>query len=125
MSRYLSFSTSGTKENTIRHCKVTVEQIGRVKSESDFVMTGVISINGWSATVTITCTDGKKSGFTHVELQADSNDRTDRAADAAMAKFIRSYKDTNQRPYDVKQIALWVFFVCVILAVAFKLASIY
>lgn len=121
----MSFSTIGTKPNIVKHCKVTLENIGRVTSETDFVMTGSIPINGWSATVTITCTDGRKSGYITIDMQANSNDRTDRAADAAMAKFIRAYKKKNHRPVYLRRVVFWVLFVCVILAIAFKLASIY
>jgi hypothetical protein len=108
MSRYLDFSTTGEESAVAERCRHTLQRI-----------------EGWVARVIITWKPGRKPGSIKVELEANSDDKINRAADAAMYKFVSAYKGNLKSNWPARLILIAILLLVGIAILALKSASVF
>ncbi len=126
MSRYLDFSTTGEQPAVAERCRHTLQRIGKVQEfDVSGRLTGTIPIEGWVARVIITWKPGRKPGSIKVELEANSDDKVNRAADAAMYKFVSAYKGNLKSNWPARLILLGILAIIVIAILVLKSSSVF
>ena len=126
MSRYLDFSTTGEESAVAERCRHTLQRIGKVQSfDVSGRLMGTIPIEGWVARVIITWKPGRKPGSIKVELEANSDDKINRAADAAMYKFVSAYKGNLKSNWPARLILIAILLIVGIAILALKSASVF
>jgi hypothetical protein len=126
MSRYLDFSTTGDSSSVAERCRHTLQRIGKVQEfDVSGRLTGTIPIEGWVARVIVTWKPGRKPGSIKVELEANSDDKVNRAADAAMYKFVSAYKGNLKSNWPARLILLGILVLIGLVALALKSASLF
>ncbi len=88
-------------------------------------LTGTIPIEGWVARIIVTWKPGRKPGSIKVELEANSDDKVNRAADAAMYKFVSAYKGNLKSNWPARLILLGILVLIGLVALALKSASLF
>ena len=84
-----------------------------------------IPIEGWVARVIITWKPGRKPGTIKVELEANSDDKVNRAADAAMYKFVSAYKGNLKSAWPARLILIGILVLIAVAILALKSASVF
>ena len=126
MSRYLDFSTTGDQPAVAERCRHTLQRIGKVQDfDVTGRLTGTIPIEGWVARVIITWKPGRKPGSIKVELEANSDDKVNRAADAAMYKCVSAYKGNLKSNWPARLILIGLLVLIGLAILALKSASIF
>lgn len=126
MSRYLDFSTTGDSSSVAERCRHTLQRIGKVQEfDVSGRLTGTIPIEGWVARIIVTWKPGRKPGSIKVELEANSDDKVNRAADAAMYKFVSAYKGNLKSNWPARLILLGILVLIGLVALALKSASLF
>ena len=126
MSRYLDFSTTGAESAVAERCRHTLQRIGKVQDfDVSGRLTGTVPIEGWVARVIITWKPGRKTGTIKVELEANSDDKVNRAADAAMYKFISAYKGNLKSNWLARLILIGILVLIGVVILALKSASVF
>ncbi len=126
MSRYLDFSTTGEQSDVAERCRHTLQRIGKVQDfDVSGRLTGTVPIEGWVARVIITWKPGRKPGTIKVELEANSDDKVNRAADAAMYKFISAYKGNLKSNWLARLILIGILVLIGSVILALKSASVF
>lgn len=126
MSRYLDFSTTGDQAAVAERCRHTLQRIGKVQNfDVSGRLVGTIPIEGWVARVIITWKPGRKPGSIKVELEANSDDKVNRAADAAMYKFVSAYKGNLKSMWPARLILIGILLIIGLAFLALKSASVF
>jgi hypothetical protein len=126
MSRYLDFSTTGDQPAVAERCRHTLQRIGKVQDfDATGRLMGTIPIEGWVARVIITWKPGRKPGTIKVELEANSDDKVNRAADAAMYKFVSAYKGNLKSAWPARLILIGILVLIAVAILALKSASVF
>jgi len=126
MSRYLDFSTTGDQSAVAERCRHTLQRIGKVQDfDATGRLMGTIPIEGWVARVIITWKPGRKPGTIKVELEANSDDKINRAADAAMYKFVSAYKGNLKSAWPARLILIGILVLIAVAILALKSASVF
>lgn len=126
MSRYLDFSTTGDQAAVAERCRHTLQRIGKVQDfDASGRLVGTIPIEGWVARVIITWKPGRKPGSIKVELEANSDDKVNRAADAAMYKFVSAYKGNLKSMWPARLILIGILLIIGLAFLALKSASVF
>ncbi len=126
MSRYLDFSTTGDSSAVAERCRHTLQRIGKVQEfDVSGRLTGTIPIEGWVARIIVTWKPGRKPGSIKVELEANSDDKVNRAADAAMYKFVSAYKGNLKSNWPARLILLGILAIIVIAILVLKSSSVF
>lgn len=126
MSRYLHFSTTGAESAVAERCRHTLQRIGKVQDfDVSGRLTGTVPIEGWVARVIITWKPGRKPGTIKVDLEANSDDKINRAADAAMYKFISAYKGNLKSNWLARLILIGILVLIGVVILALKSASVF
>ena len=126
MSRYLDFSTSGDQPAVAERCRHTLQRIGKVQDfDATGRLMGTIPIEGWVARVIVTWKPGRKPGTIKVELEANSDDKVNRAADAAMYKFVSAYKGNLKSAWPARLILIGILVLIAVAILALKSASVF
>ncbi len=126
MSRYLDFSTTGDSSSVAERCRHTLQRIGKVQEfDVSGRLTGTIPIEGWVARIIVTWKPGRKPGSIKVELEANSDDKVNRAADAAMYKFVSAYKGNLKSNWPARLILLGILAIIVIAILVLKSSSVF
>jgi hypothetical protein len=126
MSRYLDFSTTGEQSAVAERRRHTLQRIGKVQDfDVSGRLTGTVPIEGWVARVVITWKPGRKHGSIKVELEANSDDKVNRAADAAMYKFISAYKGNLKSNWLARLILIGILVLIGSVILALKSASVF
>ena len=126
MSRYLDFSTTGDQPAVAERCRHTLQRIGKVQDfDATGRLMGTIPIEGWVARVIVTWKPGRKPGTIKVELEANSDDKINRAADAAMYKFVSAYKGNLKSAWPARLILIGILVLIAVAILALKSASVF
>ncbi len=126
MSRYLDFSTTGDQPAVAERCRHTLQRIGKVHEyDVSGRLTGTIPIEGWVARVIVTWKPGRKPGSIKVELEANSDDKVNRAADAAMYKFVSAYKGNLKSAWPARLLLIGILLLIGVAILALKSASVF
>jgi hypothetical protein len=126
MSRYLDFSTTGDQPAVAERCRHTLQRIGKVQDfDATGRLMGTIPIEGWVARVIVTWKPGRKPGTIKVELEANSDDKVNRAADAAMYKFVSAYKGNLKSAWPARLILIGILVLIAVAILALKSASVF
>jgi len=88
-------------------------------------LTGTIPIEGWVTRIIVTWKPGRKPGSIKVELEANSDDKVNRAADAAMYKFVSAYKGNLKSNWPARLILLGILAIIVIAILVLKSSSVF
>ena len=126
MSRYLDFSTTGDQAAVAERCRHTLQRIGKVQDfDVSGRLTGTVPIEGWVVRVVITWKPGRKPGSIKVELEANSDDKVNRAADAAMYKFVSAYKGNLRSSWPARLLLIGILILIGLAILALKSASVF